>query len=188
MPRHIYVLTDPQCHYALLLLLHISLFGYKLCYQFDVYRICVVADPGSFSGPDCLFSLKLSMYVQTAGLQTLFAWVCVEPWCITACKRYFLHENVCPNWPMQAPVCCWPSLLQCVPAYANRQSQGHSVVHEAVPVTIVHCDERGLAQLTGCFAEYVCIAVSFEGMWVFGTLTGKQQVPAAVLRRPLYGC
>ena len=79
MPCHIYVLTDPQCHYALLLLLHISLFGYKLCYQFDVYRICVVADPGSFSGPDCLFSLKLSMYVQTAGLQTLFAWVCVEP-------------------------------------------------------------------------------------------------------------
>ncbi len=31
----------------------------------------------------------------------------------------------------------------------------------------------GLAQLTGCFAGCMCIAVSFKGAWLVGLLIGK---------------
>lgn len=48
---------------------------------------------------------------------------------------------------------------------------------------IVHCQELGLAELTGCIGECMCIAVSFKGMWVVGLLIENLQ---AVLCHPLY--
>ncbi len=73
------VLTDPQHHdLSLLLLLYISVIWYKFCCQVDLYSICYVADRGSFSGPDCLFSFNLSVYVLKAGNKHHLHWCVLD--------------------------------------------------------------------------------------------------------------
>lgn len=109
---------------------------------------------------DCLFSSKLSIYVHTAGLQTLFALLCVEP-------------LVC--YSLKALLSSWCFVF--VLTYASSSmfltvtdALGTSICKTAKPAplgctwssTCNRCALSGNWTCSGCLAKYMHIAVSFK--------------------------
>ncbi len=132
---------------------HFIAFGTNCVVSLDLYSIFGVVDRGSFSGPACLFSLKLSVYVLKAGLQTYLHWF----------ELNLVFQHVSPTLFMRKCVCvdvsCKPQYVLdrhgCT-AYQHMQTGKARATQSYMkqqPATVVYCQEIGRAQLTGCLAK-----------------------------------